>query len=320
MTVIKAPKDVSKDNMYKFAIILFVVGVVLIAAHYLFLQKQQVLTDENWLISVDVSYTARQPESIIRIQSPYESKNVRLVGRRIDYPGLSIMPVSRKGGTKRGIRLRAHKPGTYQVGVEFSLQFNQASHFRDINNVLSPANRELFLSDNEWQQQGDEILNAQLNKFDIKDIEKEKILEDIYKFVNKLSKYKLPGLRSIQNIVSTKSANNRERAELMVAMVRKAEFPARVVSGIELKDDPAASPVYWVEAYINERWISYYPGLGLKENSTANYIPLDKYAADLVSVSSENEPLVADDYALNYEIVVEKMPVSIKGADNNVRQ
>ena len=313
----KTSDNINERNMRKVAGFLFIAGILLVAIHYIFLQNQQLHSDENWLVSIDVSHKTKLPDTIISIQPPYESASIRLVGRNINHPGLSVAPSYRKDVTTRGIRLRAHKPGEYQVGTEFSLQLSQTPHFRGTTNkVITRKHRQFFLLDNEWLQLDNPKIEEKLIDIGLNTIEQEKLPEVIFKFVSEFSNQYSSVLRSVPDILMAHSASHREKSLLMVALCRKAGIPARVITGLELKDDPSASSIYWVEVYVNDGWVSYRPGSGSRQSLPVNYLALDKYGDGIVSASKRKSKITAADFTLDYDIMIERVPATINSPDN----
>lgn len=302
----------NQHKMRRFAISLLIVGLVLIFLHYMFLNTQEVHSDENWFIIMDTTHTVKQAGTIISIQPPYESKNVRLVGRSVNHAGLHVVPPMRSTISKRAIRLRANQPGTYKTEMEYSIQYSTISHFYEsVTEKLSTQRRQFFLTDNEWLQLSDPLLEDQLVKIATDGLGQEELIDKIFNFTTQLSIYNSSSLRQVPGILKSRSANHRERTLVMVALSRKSDIPARVVTGIELKDDPSSSPDYWVEVYINNRWVSYHPGLGYRKSLPINFIAIDKYGSGIVSGALKGETLNTDYYAYNNEIMVEREPVSI---------
>lgn len=306
-----------KSNMRSIAWYLFIAGMVLVGAHYFFLQKQHRQGDESWLISLELSHTTQQPETVISVQPPYESENIRLVGRTINHPGLSILPAVRKGTAKRGIRLYAHKPARYQASLEFSLQLSQTPHFhRAISSALTAKSRQLFLEDNEWSGLDDPKLEAKLIDIGLNTTSQKMLADNIFQFVQTLPGHNPGTVRKVPEILASLSANHREKAMLMVALSRKAGIPARVVAGLELKDDPSASPLYWAELNVSDQWLSYHPGLGYQYVLPINFIALDKYDGSIVTALSTALNVTTKNYAVDYDIMIERMPDTMASPDN----
>ncbi|MCW9013163.1 MAG: transglutaminase-like domain-containing protein [Gammaproteobacteria bacterium] len=307
----------NQQKMRRIAMILFVVGLVLIAVHYMFLQTQQLNSDENWLITLDTTHIVKLPGSVISIQPPYESENIRLTGRSLNHTGLRVIPPLRNSLNKRALRLRANQPGTYQVSVEFSLQLGQTPHFHEgIVTLLDTKRRQHFLADNEWLQLEDPVFETKLTDIGLNEIEREKLPEKIFQFVHQFASYDQASFRTAPRVLVSRAGNHRERALLMVAMCRKAGIPARVITGIELKDDPSVSPDYWVEVFINDHWNIFHPGLGYRDSLPINYVALDKFGEGIVSAAIKGSPISSMNYVFTNDIMIEREPVSSSGPDN----
>jgi len=307
----------NKRKMRRFAMALFIVGLVLIFVHYMFLRGQQVHSDENWLITLNTIHSVKQANTVISIQPPFESKNLRLVGRSVNHAGLYVVPPMRNTISKRAIRLRANKAGTYQTEMEYSLQFSLIQHFYEaLPEMLTTKRRQFFLADNEWLQLDSPLLETKLVALGLNEIGQAPLVEHIFKFVSQLANYKPSAFRQVPSILASHSANHRERALLMVSLCRKAGIPARVITGIELKDDPSTSLHHWVEVYINDHWDTYHPGLGYRNSLPINFVAIDKVGDGIVSASIKGETLNAEDYTYANEIMVERQPVTIRSPDN----
>ena len=308
----------NKRKLRRFAMFLFIVGLVLLFVHYLFLRGQQVHYDENWLLTLDMTHSVQQAGTIISIQPPYESKNLRLNGRNIKHAGLHITPAMRNAISKRAIRLRANQPGVYQSEIEYSVQFSKSPHFYEaLPEKLSTQQRQFFLADNEWFQLNDPTLEAAIENIGIYDIGQETIVENIFKFVVRFSNSNPSSFRRISSILASHSANHRERALLMVALCRKAGILSRIITGLELKDELSSSPDYWVEVFVDDRWTSYHPGLGYRASLPVNFVAFDKHGDGIVSATIKGAVLNKKDYAFTNDITIEGMSDTVLGSNIN---
>jgi len=317
----KTSSTSKNKHMYKmrrFAIILFIAAILLISMHYLFLKGQQIHSDENWLITLDTIHTVKQAGTIISIQPPYESKNLRLIGQSVNHAGLHVVPPTRSTISKRAMRLRANQPGTYTTDIEYSVQFSEMPHFYEaITETLNTQKRQFFLADSESLQLNDPSLNAKLLEIEGNEIGKEQRVERIFKFVSKMAIRNSLSLRKVSIVLASNSASHHERSLIMVAMCRKSNIPARVITGLELKDEPSSNPDYWVEVYVNDRWVDYHPGLGYRHDLPINFVSLDKYGDGIVSGAVRGSVLNAENYSYTTDIMIERDPVSIRGFDSS---
>ncbi|MDH5425702.1 MAG: transglutaminase-like domain-containing protein [Gammaproteobacteria bacterium] len=312
------PDSFKENNMRKVAIILSVIGTFLLLMHSFLLQGQQTHGDENWLISIESQHRIARPNTIISIHPPYESKNIRLVGRNLNHPGFRVIsPQASHLSNKRAIRLRADKAGKFHSTVEFTLQQSQLPRFHKTNSKpMTAERRQLFLQDNEWLQLDDSSLMTVLNEVGVDKVDHDGLAERIFQKVYRLSGRAAKSLRTAPAILASRSASRYERAQLMVALSRKAGIPARIITGLEMKDDPSASFQYWVELYINDRWLSYHPALGYSQQLPVNYVALDKYDEGMISARVNGAMTDKKEYTQSSDISIERIPASIISPDN----
>ena len=311
----------NQRNTRRFALVLFVSGILLFAIHSMFLRTQEVNIHENWLVTLETTYIVKQSDSIISLQPPYESEYVRLTGRNVSHTGLRVMPSSRNIFTKRALRFRAIQQGTYLVDVEFTLQLSQAPQFhKRISSELDTTRRQYYLADNERLQLDHPVFEDKLIELGQNDIQREALLQEIFQYIHRFSGHAESAYRDGPTIIATRSGNHRERALAMVALCRKADIPARLVTGLELKDDVSANPDYWVEVYIDDRWTVFHPGLGYRDNLPVNFIAFDKYGEGIVSSSLKGSSANSVDHVFNTDITVERMPVTIGSPDNTRKE
>ena len=318
MKMSKTSTDMHLYKMHRFSILLFIAAIVLMSLHYFFLKDQQIYSDENWLITFETIHTIKQADTIVSIQPPYESKNLRQIGRSVSHAGLHVVPPTRNTISKRAMRLRANQPGKFTTEMEYSVQFSKTPHFYKTNNqTLNTQNREFFLADNERLQLNNPSLNKKLLELDVNGMESDKSVEKIYKFVSKMAKRNSSSLREISIILASNSANHHESSLIMAAMCRILNIPARVVTGLELKDDLSSSFDHWVEVYINDSWIDFHPGYDYRDNLPINFVAIDKYGEGVFSATLKSRVLNAEDYSYSTDIMIERAPLTIRGFDGS---
>ncbi|MDH5516648.1 MAG: transglutaminase-like domain-containing protein [Gammaproteobacteria bacterium] len=316
MKTTKTPEK-NKKAMLKIALLLFLASLLLMLGHSMFLEKLRVQGDENWLISLDITYMAEQNDSVLIIQPPYESEYLRLVGRKLSHPGLRVMHAPANSLNKRAIRLRSREAGNYPVAVEFTLQLNQTPHFHsNLSKELSTERRQYFLADNEWLQLDNTSLGVLLTEIGFDQARQERLPENIYSYVQSLPGKSTSQRRRVPDVLKTRSANQQEKALLMVALCRKAGVPARMITGLELKDDPVAASSYWVEAFVNGRWHSYHPALGYINNLPNNFVALDKYGDGIISATVNATKLPKQQLELENAILIEQIADRFISPDN----
>ena len=77
-----------------------------------------------------------------------------------------------------------------------------------------------------------------------------------------------------------------DRALAMVALSRATGIPARIVTGFILRDDIDPVAHYWVEVYLDEKWLSYDVQYGYRYELPVTYLPLRRNSDEIVQVSN----------------------------------
>lgn len=318
MKMSKTSTDMHLYKMHRFSILLFIAAIVLMSLHYFFLKDQQIYSDENWLITFETIHTIKQADTIVSIQPPYESNNIRLLGRSVKHAGLHVVPATRNIISKRAMRLRANHPGLYTTEIEYSVQYSETPHiYKSNTQTLSDKHKEIYLADSEKLQLTDLILNTKLLGLNLAELADEKRVDEIYKFVSKMTYRNTSSVRDIKNILLSNQANSKERSTVMVAMSRLLNIPARLITGLKIEDDPTSSFEYWVEIYINDRWMSFYPGHDERNELPSGFIAIDKHGDGVFSAQINSTQLNTESYSSSTDIMIERKPVSIRATDGS---
>jgi hypothetical protein len=74
----------------------------------------------------------------------------------------------------------------------------------------------------------------------------------------------------------------------LVALLRSALLPARVVTGVNLDAGSTQQPFYWAEVYDGQKWIPLDPAHGYLRELPPFYIPLRKGDSELVKTNDAN--------------------------------
>jgi hypothetical protein len=106
-----------------------------------------------------------------------------------------------------------------------------------------------------------------------------------------------------------KRANTISKAYAMIALCRAAKIPARLVTGFILIDSFDNKPHFWVETFVDDKWVSYDPENGYYEQLPTSFLPISRLNEPIVR-HSENA-MVSSDFDITEEIV----PAGLLGHD-----
>ncbi len=295
-------------NMRKTAVVLLFAGVLLVFLHKQFLNHQESFNNESWTVAIESSHFIEDDRTVIHIQPAYESLYVRQTSRNINHPGLKLLPPSANVESRRAIRLRAREEGRYQVISEYALQLSREPFVITTAPLpLSEKRRAYFLSITDVIKQAEPQLLELLATMELDGLSAEQIASRIFDRVSAKTHRERIDSRPLELLVSADAASQYEKSVLMVAMARLSDIPARLVTGIELKEDPLSTPLYWVEFYLDDNWKGYYSGPERRGDVPYTLVAFDKSGNGMV-YSSEGGSISVD-------IVVERNPVSFRSPE-----
>ncbi len=303
-----AEKALTNRNMQKLAAILFFAGLLMLLVHHVFLKSQSVFNDESWLVVIDSTHKLPDDKIIINLQPPFESQYIRHSGRNIRYTGLKYLPPASTVEYRRAIRLKAREPGNYQVVAEFSLQLSNQDHLQKKRPVtLSEKQLAYYLQPTEAGKVSEAELFSLLASKNLDNKTYSEIADEIFDYISGFTNREAQDVRGYGEILSSGYANQLEKMLLMVELGRYSGIPARLVTGIELKDDPSAVSRYWMEFFLEDRWKSYFIGSRQKGEVPYNFVALDKSGKGIISSSQP--------YPFEMDISIERNPLTLHGQD-----
>lgn len=269
--------------------------------HFAF-SKMEPTGDRHWQITMTGEYTAASDQSVISLATPIESPRRRLISRKFQHPGLKVQAV-KMGGASRWTTFSSRGAGQFLVIASFEVQTSETERFFTPPAILmlSDRERESYLALEPGHEDID--LDSIAEQLGLSKLDKEQAIIQIVNYLFKLKTAE--GTNSSMNLahaLETKSLTERDKAELLVALARWLHIPSRLVSGLELKDDPDAQPTYWVDVYLDNKWRAYHPAHGYLPPLPANYLSLDKSGQGLFMAEQED--------MFNLLIEIEQLPYS----------
>jgi len=89
-----------------------------------------------------------------------------------------------------------------------------------------------------------------------------------------------------ETVLTKKLATELGANRALVALLRTAHLPARIVTGIDLQLTASQQPVFWTEVYDEERWLSLDPVNGYMRILPAYYVPLRRGSEELFETNN----------------------------------
>jgi hypothetical protein len=204
---------------------------------------------------------------------------------------------TKKTDNNRDIILIAADPGKYTVNAAFNIHVSALQRSNLKKTTLSELNRSLWLSSSDDVLVDSKTALTILDQFPSTEFSTEVLIEKLFNYVSNNVR-----IRQYGNIDSDVTLRKRRGSELglnnaLLALLRSAHLPARLVTGVNLQDSASSQPYYWVEVYDNEAWLPLDPVHGYMKQLPAFYVPLRKGGDTLFIV--ENAEVLNTDWSIN---------------------
>ena len=108
------------------------------------------------------------------------------------------------------------------------------------------------------------------------DITSDELIEKLFNHVSNNIRIKYDASSDSEKALHDKRASRLGSNHVLLALLRTAHLPARLVTGVNLQAAATEQPFYWVEVYDAETWIPLDPVHGYLRNLPEFYIPVRK--------------------------------------------
>ncbi len=251
--------------------------------------------DSAWSISMSHQVEALDKGAAIFIPPPWDTRHARLYSQSLSHPGL------RQRRTKadkkdRDIVLTAPKAGQYTIESRFNIYVSHLPLSDPRRIGLTEQNRASWLASSDGITVNTSTTDNIINEI-ARDIpEPERLIELLFNYVSNNIRID-PAARSDSEIALTsKRATALGSTRALLALVRSAHLPARIVTGVDLQA-PSQRLRYWAEVYDGEKWLPLDPVSGYLKELPIFYIPIRKGGNQLII--SENANVTSTEWKIN---------------------
>jgi hypothetical protein len=290
-----------KKQLYWLICTLLSLSILGIASRLYFLGSETLAKgDQLWSLTINASINTVPQDTLLKIFPPFDTHNIRTIQSKVSYPGFKIRKSSDDEKYQRSIHVIAADKGKQTIFADYLLHLSQAGFpFPENNLELSTEKRESFLPDNTSLQFKSHTVREVVNKLLTKQLNQDSLVNEIYTYVRSLPLYLGEDTTNVPQILTQHKATKFDRTLVMISLSRAGGIPARLVSGIILKDDLKPVPHYWVEIYQGNRWDSYDVYYGYKKTVPINYLPLRRNSKNIIEI--KNGEILKLDYDLEQE-------------------
>jgi len=276
----------SKESISWLIAILFFSSIIIISCRVLFFGVDTLAAEDRlWRFSINISTKAIPNKTTVKIHPPFDTSHIRTIQRNLSYPGFKLRKSPDEQRYKRDLFFVANDEGEQYISAEYLLHLSQTKILSPINNAeLTTDKRERFLLDDTKLQFKSYAVKETLANLLKSEPNQNLLVNNIYAFLKTFPVYSGKDALNVPEVLSRKKATIYDSAISMVALCRASGIPARLVSGLILKDDIDPQPHYWVEVYQDDKWLSYDIHFGYKETVPTNYLPLRRNDKEIVQI------------------------------------
>jgi len=250
------------------------------------------LGDSFWQVQINVRIKDPVQPGVVAIAAvPEETDYIRIVGQNLVHPGWRLRFVSDADwGIGRQVRLTSANNNTRGFELGFTLRQSAAPLMQrpSLRRKLSTQAKERYLRNDSLLDLENDTLIKEVNQLASDSQSISGLITRLYNRTQQLTP--LPGspkLRNVPKVIISGQASPLERAYALVALCRAAHIPARLVTGLELRENKKANLHHWVEIYnAGKGWLNYDPLHGYQQELPHNFLTFAKDRADLVEFKS----------------------------------
>ncbi|MDH5178198.1 MAG: lasso peptide biosynthesis protein [Gammaproteobacteria bacterium] len=256
--------------------------------------------DRLWRLAIDARVQSSAYATTLQIHPPQESARQRVIQRKVQHAGFRIRNASDEKDAQNRILALATQDGKQRIVSEFIIHLidnhqPQQSRPVELDNTL----REKYLRDSDALQINHLTVRQTLRTIRKRQAAQQNPVDNIFHY---LRQFKISDARDVLNVPETLAAQRAttlDRSLAMVSLCRAAGIPARVITGILLKDDIDPRPHFWVEVFMDEKWQSYDVQYGYQASVPQHYLAMRRNGEDIVQV--QNGELLRVDFDLEQE-------------------
>lgn len=245
-----------------------------------------------WQVRLNATITQAVPDSQIYISIPSDDTHIRVAGQSFRFPDFRVKRIKQSSDGTRQVVIA---PVTAKTKAVFTSEFDLQLSAENLNQswlegkTLAVEDLEKYLD--RPSDSKNTLLFDKINQFRQDTSSSEQIAKNIFDFVHKNIHYD-PGssVKTELKILETKRGDEMGKARLMILFARHAAIPARLVSGIIIKEQFDLEQHYWVELYLNDGWHAFDPTLGFADNLPENYLRLS-YDNPILAYLADGSPV-----------------------------
>ncbi len=241
--------------------------------------------DSAWTISISHEIEAMDKGALVYVPPPWDTRYARLFAQSLSHSGMRQQR-SKSGNNKRDIILVAPNSGYYSIETVFSVHVSSLARSDPKKSGLSEQNRADWLAASTGVSINTPATLEIVDRLSQGDILPGELIAKLFDYVsNHIRIDKRASSDSAAALTENRgSIIGSNRA--LLALLRTAHLPARIVTGVNLQAPVNQQPFYWVEVYDEEVWQPLDPVHGYMNELPPFYIPLRKGDNELIKAEN----------------------------------
>ena len=226
--------------------------------------------DSLYKLKYKIETLAEKSGATISIAYPTNTNHIRILGQYLEHPEFRFVPLKSSIESNDLIFVNT-SPGEGTIILEFDIQLSKTTDSSRKNKkvkLLKKEKKQQYLKNYAYLD-NQQIINVAANFKQINASHSES--------ANAIYNFSITNGKKLNSQV-TAIDNQTLVVDLMIYLLRKNEIPARKIVGFLLEETSNNAPHYWVEAYVDQKWIFFDPLLNKKSKMPFNYLPLSKHS------------------------------------------
>ena len=236
--------------------------------------------DSAWSIGISHHIEATDKDAVVFIPPPWDTRHTRLYSQSLSHPGLRQRR-TKSDRKDRDIALTAPRAGQYTIESVFSIYVSHLPLSEPSRPALSEQNRASWLSSSKGIEVNTPTTDMIVGGLAHSKPDTEHLIESLFNFVSNNIRINPNASSASETALTSKRATALGSTRALLALLRSAHLPARIVTGVDLHAS-STLPRYWAEVYDGTKWLPLDPVNGYLKEMPIFYIPLRKGDSDLL--------------------------------------
>lgn len=241
--------------------------------------------DRAFSVVLNINLNAKEPGALLRIPPPWETEHARHYAQTLIHPGMRQRR-TRADKQKRDIVLVSTRTGDITVKVQYDLHISQLRRPGPKRPALAEEDRASWLTPEAGIPIDSPLVNSILDNVVLDNPETAMLVDRLFDQASERIRITQKGSDDGGVALQRQRGSAIGAHHALVALLRSAHLPARMVSGLNLSATAEKQPVYWIEVYYQDRWHPLDVVGGHQKGLPPDYIPLRKGSEGLLE--SEN--------------------------------